>query len=71
MEREEYIAYGIPFIILSITASGLGLYLSQVYGREMFGNGVFVVGAVLTVLFIGIFIVPALKSLFEEYYVQG
>ena len=67
MEREEYIAYGIPFIILSVTLSGLGMYLSAVQDRTVFGGGLFYGGAVLTVVLLGIFMVPPMRSYLDEH----
>ena len=71
MEREEYIAYGIPFIILSVTLSGLGMYLSAVQDQAVFGKGLFYGGAVLTVALLGISMVPPMSSYLDEHLKGG
>lgn len=65
--REDLIAYGIPMIILSTTGTGLGLYLMYELGQRQVGYPVFLISFGLTMLFIIIFIIPAVSSYMEDY----
>lgn len=67
MDRLDYITYGLPLIIASVTGSGLGLYVYNVMGNDVFGLSVFFFFGILTVLLIFVFILPALSSYLEEY----
>ncbi len=64
--RKDLVGYGIPLIILSTASTGLGMYLLDL-GESEIGYPVFLISFGLTMLFIVLFIVPAVKGYIEDF----
>ncbi len=64
--RKDLVGYGIPLIILSTTSTGLGMYLLAM-GESELGYPVFLLSFGLTMLFIILFIIPAVKGYIEDF----